>query len=1077
MTHRPLSNPSDFNEAEVDANVVRPYLSALGVTIDQIRAQRTFSIQVGSRNVRIGGRERVSGRLDYLVERTDGTPLFVVEIKSPGHALTDSDRDQGISYARLTHPITPVVLLTNGAESRLFDAITREELTGTTIDAAQRRAAVVGANEVLQLRFEALRHFIGYSPENLSRVSHAQLEARMRGLRSTDRDASKKYLPDAYVSRAHVRRRISEFLGTSKTTFALLGASGVGKTNEMCALAEELGKQHLVLFFNAAEIGPSVAEAVADEFNWRLSEALPTAQVCRRLSELVRGLSCPAVVIVDAVDEAESAEFPALLSDFAARLEDFAGSIRLIISSKPQEWPRFASFRGVERSIVHGLYRPPVTDDGELGMPHSCILRRFDAAESERAIAAYTPMFGLPDVTDPGWTRAMREAVTDPFMLRVIAEVTTQRGCLPSDPSEPAIVEAYVAAKLNRTADPQRARLELAAVAEALMSEGSDSERGTDGAIRNSVNESVVRTVLRQPANAHIADELVAFGLLARAIDSRGLVRLAFSYDRVRDYVIAFSTMRLHQLEAVAFRAAVRSAFESPVGRSAIRWYLPSATANQWREGFIPVVHERLSRVLHTYIAFRGLLAPAIAVKLPPHFGGELGIVFSAQQRNMMFGFGVFRRRDSDVPMTVEDPEHFVFGRRDPAEVRSTISVWDVGELRMRQGFWYLEDPERFAADYALTELRKLASAGQLEDSADSHLLAERILALTMSYQRELGYDQAPGIASEADLHLCRHLIPLDFASLDRRVQVLLGAQRLLDEHSDRERERLLAEAIRSGQPIPRILTINFGHELLRQFRASATAAVARGERFDATAREGDLLALAKAVTLGLASGESIPEPLLPAPDVALQSYARPFEIAYSDDQLARFLRVILSRALAGRVSVAAQSFHPVLAAAIPRKQWSTDADHRLVVLFQRRESGDPHYRFGGVITVAVAERSIRETAPTPTIEVLIQPHSNVNPVRYEEGSHSTPSSLVLDSPGGPVRICGYHTFGFSHLFFPPTSRPYSPGGHTNDSHFSPLRTLVYDLVSEDLKAMTTDEVLDALASAQRWPREASPRA
>jgi hypothetical protein len=39
--------------------------------------------------------------------------LLVIEVKEPSEALSEDDRDQAISYAKLLHPVTPFALVTN----------------------------------------------------------------------------------------------------------------------------------------------------------------------------------------------------------------------------------------------------------------------------------------------------------------------------------------------------------------------------------------------------------------------------------------------------------------------------------------------------------------------------------------------------------------------------------------------------------------------------------------------------------------------------------------------------------------------------------------------------------------------------------------------------------------------------------------------------------------------------------------------------------------------------------------------------------------------------------------------------
>ena len=51
----------------------------------------------------------------------------MVEVKAPDEKLTDDDRDQAISYARLVHPIAPFALVTNGRDDwKLYDSITKD---------------------------------------------------------------------------------------------------------------------------------------------------------------------------------------------------------------------------------------------------------------------------------------------------------------------------------------------------------------------------------------------------------------------------------------------------------------------------------------------------------------------------------------------------------------------------------------------------------------------------------------------------------------------------------------------------------------------------------------------------------------------------------------------------------------------------------------------------------------------------------------------------------------------------------------------------------------------------------------
>ena len=105
-----------MNEEEVKNNIIIPWLTSNGVPQGELHFERPFRVKLGRHTVDAGegATSRVAtARLDVLVSR-QGRNLLVVEVKAEDLLLTEDDRDQGISYARLVHPVAPFVLVTNG---------------------------------------------------------------------------------------------------------------------------------------------------------------------------------------------------------------------------------------------------------------------------------------------------------------------------------------------------------------------------------------------------------------------------------------------------------------------------------------------------------------------------------------------------------------------------------------------------------------------------------------------------------------------------------------------------------------------------------------------------------------------------------------------------------------------------------------------------------------------------------------------------------------------------------------------------------------------------------------------------
>ncbi len=118
-----------LNEETVKVRYVIPFLQRCGFHPNDLLLEATFSVVLGRRQITP---PKESGRLDILVRLADRN-ILVVEVKRDGSPITDENRDQAISYARLVHPVAPFALVTNGSEFHLFDTITKKEVNETRL--------------------------------------------------------------------------------------------------------------------------------------------------------------------------------------------------------------------------------------------------------------------------------------------------------------------------------------------------------------------------------------------------------------------------------------------------------------------------------------------------------------------------------------------------------------------------------------------------------------------------------------------------------------------------------------------------------------------------------------------------------------------------------------------------------------------------------------------------------------------------------------------------------------------------------------------------------------------------------
>ena len=952
------------NEAEADTQVVRPYLTAIGLQAVQIRAQQTFSFKFGRATLTNSPsairRATVGARLDFLVTSDEGRPLLIFELKAPEEALSDEDRDQAISYARLVHPMAPVAVVTNTRETRIYDTATKSRIESLA-DSRLLSPVSLSAEEDLQARREALEHFIGYSAQNVLAFAAGQRRLRMASLRAGENDLSRKYIPAAYVTRTSLRHAVEGFLRSEKVTFAVVGTSGLGKTCEMCALADSLGVEHAAFFFSGGELSAPIAVALADEFNFFFTEGLSTPQLLRRLDSFAQRTARPVVLVLDGVDESTQQEIAAQLNDLATRLEQFEGRIKLIVSAKPENWTSLSTFRGVPRPLQRALFvvgesesplasnlpRPAEQVDGNVRA--SFVLGPFSNAERDEAITRYTQSFGLSRHEATKWGYALLEAVRDPFMLRVVVEVVHTTGTLPSDPSEPELLARYLHAHLARILAPQAGLEVLIQLAEALAGHevSADSWEERPPTWRRdkprpsppSVLERQLRERVSGETGQQVVEELVSFGLLLRLRDDTGRSRLAFAYDRVRDHILATFVYRFPALDAAAFSEATARCLSSAAGAAALRSYLPFVTEAQW-PGFLETAERQVETMLNEYEKLLLHVTPLVRVAMDPRGRFQkIGAAFACARGETWFELGLYARANERVRRVTYFSKAHEMARPSPGV---PLPPGRIATSRGTIGFWFLRDPKGYALRHFREQLIEVVKDGELDETGDLYLLQERIVAIAHAERRALQLPQGSSpFRTIADYFLAIDLYPLDLRDLDRRVQEALAVMVLTEDARTNARRRAeedeIATATREGRPPNPVRSYSLGDakQFDRMVREQAKAIVAAGQRFTTLFESGDIAVLARALELVLPRIQVIRDPLVPLPDRPHPHPGQAFEDGYSDEQLAAFLERIYEAARHAEKRIRQGSFSPEL-----QRLLADDSDTLLGILCKNGTRG-----------------------------------------------------------------------------------------------------------------------------------------
>lgn len=286
-------------DLEVHANsalrVALPWLD-----VAAIQHQLTFSFKLGHKAVEINGAKASSrrGRLDMLIEHA-GKRLAILELKKPGQPLDPDDVDQGLSYARVLHPRPPIVIVSNGTETRTYATETgdflKNGLPNEQAFAALMDAAMANAHAGLQ---DAIATLMGPGSAVWMAAIRAATEQTLDELTGGWSDVRTPFTPDFHISRKASAEARTVLRGTRRV-IAIEGAPLIGKSHVLreLAIGTTASDEIAVLFVEASGtaaigIADEVARLLSGAVGWRIS-----ADEARRWLERLATSDGPQLVI------------------------------------------------------------------------------------------------------------------------------------------------------------------------------------------------------------------------------------------------------------------------------------------------------------------------------------------------------------------------------------------------------------------------------------------------------------------------------------------------------------------------------------------------------------------------------------------------------------------------------------------------------------------------------------------------------------------------------------------------------------------------------------------------------------
>lgn len=258
--------------------------------------------------------------------------------------------------------------------------------------------------------------------------------------------AAKKYVPELYANRVRIEDEFEQFLSSDKVGYALIGGSGMGKTNLFCHLAQNLGSSNLLLFYNGSFLRKDPRDAVFD-LKSQIARDLNLAtdgDVYLLLGELSSRCAIsgyPMIVLIDAINEYEDPI--ELLRSISEMIGTLMGSkIKVAFSCRDHVWNYL--YKAKANRII--LYENAFFNFGD-GDTKGSYLTEFTEFEIEQAYRFYEVKYDLKSSYST-LSEQTTESCKNPLMLRLTCEV--YRGqVIPPNVPQFTVFEMYYRAKLG----------------------------------------------------------------------------------------------------------------------------------------------------------------------------------------------------------------------------------------------------------------------------------------------------------------------------------------------------------------------------------------------------------------------------------------------------------------------------------------------------------------------------------------------------------------------------------------------------------------------------------------------------
>lgn len=250
----------------------------------KVKQQESFSVNFGKHKVTVDFKEpsQYSTRAIYdilLTTEDEKINLMLLELKKEGHKILEYDIEQGISYARLVHPMPPITVISNGNDNLFFNTYTKVKIEKKSVDFEFIMSLIDNSFKLALNDFkQTIEILVGRDPKIIVQIINDISASRFKSISGELADFTKPICQNFIIEREltkNLKKKTKE-----KNLIGIIGHAFSGKTNILYEYYRSYSsKSHAVYYLDCKEAGYSIFQHLANHLTKTLGYHIEKGKV------------------------------------------------------------------------------------------------------------------------------------------------------------------------------------------------------------------------------------------------------------------------------------------------------------------------------------------------------------------------------------------------------------------------------------------------------------------------------------------------------------------------------------------------------------------------------------------------------------------------------------------------------------------------------------------------------------------------------------------------------------------------------------------------------------------------------